>query len=294
LTLLLSGQFPGQRLVATDTSFARQKDLAFSGGSNCPLAVDHANARVYFSADVLTSIDLRSGALQQHDAGTDLSASWMLEYRPRQSDLLMLLHGPELKAHCLGAFDLGTDRLRTLPLPDDVFFPLAIDHTRGVALFSARQAGAALCDLSGSTVALSSIRLPHFAMGGCFIDDGSKVILGGDGLYGWDLGSGSVSPLCKTGRYPVPDRNGDIWFCTEDGNLCRLRRDGSGFDTIVELAGVDPRGWGYSQPVVFSPDGRYGLARLTGKTALTGPELAEAEEFCRRHGQDFSDRHRHR
>jgi hypothetical protein len=291
-TLLLSGQPPGQRLVAVNTSFTRQKDLAFSGGGNCPLAIDRAAARVYFSADHLTSICLRTGDLELHATEANLGIFWMLEYRAQGPHLVMLLH--DQQSQCLGRCDLQTGTLRRVPLPAEAFSPLAVDLDRNLALFTAGTGGAALCDLTGATSAVASVALPRSVLGGCFLPDGDRAILGGAGLVGWNLRTGTVSPLCAVGRYPKCDRNGDIWFCTEDGNLCRLRTDGSGYDVIVELNGVDPRGSGFAHPIVFSPDGRYGLARLTGKTPLTGKDLADAEAFCKRHGQPFSDRHRHR
>ena len=70
-----------------------------------------------------------------------------------------------------------------------------------------------------------------------------------------------------------------------------MRRDDSGFDVIVDLHGVDPRGWGDARPVVLSPDGRYGLARQTGKSPLRVEQLAEA--FWKRHNQPRDDHHRH-
>lgn len=293
-TLLLSGQSPDQRLIAVDTAFTHRKDLAFSGGSNCPLAVDHANARVYFLADCLTSVCLRTGTLQTYDVDKNLGVFWMLEYRTDGPELVMLLHDTAPSAQCLGRLDLLTGELQRVLLPAEAFAPLAVNHEHRVALFSTRHAGAALCDLSGSGKALASIALPSFVQGGCFDRDSGRTVLGGKGLFGWNVRTGTISTLCHDGRYPKFDRQGDLWFCVEDGNLCRLRRDGRGFDVILELTGMDPRGWGYAQPIVFSPDGRYGVARLTGKTPLTGQDLAEAEEFCRRHGQTFSDFYRHR
>ena len=173
-TLRCSGQSPEQRLIAVDTSFTHQKDLAVSGAVNCPLAVDHADARVYVSADCLTSICLRSGDLRRHKTNTDSSVLWMLEYRPDGPDLLMLLHGPDPKSQCLGVLDLQTGDLQERPLPPEAFVPLAVDHERGVALFSTRRAGAALCDLSGSAQPLASIFLPPFVAGGCFDHEGGQ------------------------------------------------------------------------------------------------------------------------
>jgi hypothetical protein len=115
----------------------------------------------------------------------------------------------------------------------------------------------------------------------------------GSGLFGWNIRTGTPSRLCPRGRSPELDLRRDPWFCTRDGNLCRIRRDGSGFDVIAELCGPDPKGRGYAQPVVFGLDGRYALARLTGKTPSNDNELADAEAFCRQHNQPLDDHHRH-
>lgn len=193
----------------------------------------------------------------------------------------------------MGFFDLSTGKLDRRPLPQQAFFPLAVDHDRNLALFSTRRAGAALCSPSGAPAPVAAIATPTSVLGGCFDGDSGRVILDGSGLIAWNPRTGTLSQLCPQGWYPQYDRHGDLWFCTEDGNLCRMRRDGSGFEVIAELSGVDPRGWGYAQPFVFSPDGRYGMARLTGKSPRTGQDLADAMAFCRHHNQPLDDHHRH-
>lgn len=292
-TLVLSGQHPGQRLIAANTSFTRQRDLGFSGGTNCPIAVDPIGDRIFYSADQLTSLALRSRAAQHFPIDDALGIHWMLDYQPDPPGLVMLLHCPDPKLQFLGHLNLSTGALERRPLPAEAFSPLAVDVDRGLALFSTRRGGAALCSLAGDPTPVASTATPALVLGGCFDRDTDRVILGGPGLHGWNTRTGALSKLCHQGRYPMLDRQGHVWFMLEDGILCRLRTDG-GHDPIVTLTGLDPNGWGYAQPIVFSPDGRYGLARLTGKTQLTGQDLAEAEAFCKRHGQAFDEHHRHR
>lgn len=292
-TLLLSDQNPGQRLIAVNTAFSQPKDLGFSGGTNCPIAVDRTGERIFYSADKLTERDLRSG-VERHFAIDDaFGIFWMLTYQPDPPGLVMLLHSTDPMDQRLGVLDLSTGTLDQPPLPAEAFCPLAIDHDRGLVLFPTRRGGAAVCSLAGSPTPVASIATPRSVLGGCFDGDTGRVILGGSGLHGWNTRTGTLSQLCPQGRYPVLDREGDIWFALEDGILCRLRRDGSGHDAIASLTGLDPTGWGYAQPVVFSPDGRYGLVRLTGKTPLSAEELAKAEAFCKRHGQPFREFYRY-
>lgn len=292
-TLVVSDQNPGQRLIAVNTAFTRRKDLGFSGGTNCPIAVDRSGERIFYSGESLTSLDLRSGGERHFVIDDAFGIYWMLTYQPDPPGLVMLLDGVDPKVQFLGHLDLTTGALERRPLSAEAFSPLAVDIDRGLALFSTRRAGAAVCDLSGAAAAKASLALSPYVDSGCFAGDEDTVVLGGQGLVAWNARTGAVTTLSPTGRYPQYDRQGDLWFCTEDGNLCRMRRDGSGFDVIVELCGVDPTGWGYAQPIVFSPDGRFGLARLTGKSPRTGRDLVDAEAFCRHHNQPFDDHHRH-
>lgn len=291
-TLLLSCQNPGQRLIAANTAFTRRKDLGFSGGSNCPIAVDRTGERIFYSAEALVSHDLRSGDVRHLPIDDAFGIFWMLTHHADPPGLVMLLHSADPMDQRLGVLDLSTGTLDQRPLPAEAFSPLAIDHDRGLVLFSTRRGGAAVCGLAGSPTPVASIATPRSVFGGCFDGDSGRVILGGSGLHGWNTRTGTLSRLCPKGSYPVLDRHGDVWFALEDGILCRLHADGR-TEAVVTLTGLDPTGWGHAQPVVFSPDSRYGLARLTGKTPLSAEELAEAEAFWSRHGQPFSDIYRH-
>jgi hypothetical protein len=252
-TLLLSGQHPGQRLIAVKTLFSRQTDPGFSGGTNCPIAVDRAGERIFHSADKMSSLDLRTGSIRHFPIDDALGIFWMLTYQPDPPGLLMLLTSSDPPDHRLGILDLSTGTLNQRPLPEEAFCPLAVDHDLGLALFSTRRGGAALCSLSGSPTPICAIATPGPVLGGCFDGDSDRVILDGSGLYGWNTRTGTLSRLCPQGRYPALDHHDDLWFCTEDGNLCRMRRDGSGFDVIVELCWPDHRGWAMPSPSSSAP-----------------------------------------
>ncbi len=293
--LLMSGQSPGQRVLASNTSFTRQRDLGFSGGTNCPLAVDHVAGRVYVSVDGIISYGVHEAEQHELDIEDDLSAVWMLEYVPAGPELLMHLAGGGPRQSFIAWLNLENRQMRKGLLPAEAFFPLGLNIKHSKALYSTRQ-GAAVYDLNGSIQAIATVDLPFQATGGTFDADAFRIILGGNGLFGWKTETGELSHLCERGSYPVIDDAGGVWFSLNDGALAKLRGGEASFEVIVELTEVDTssmKAGSYAQPLVLSPDGRYGLARLTGQTELAGKELQEAEAFCKSVDQPFSDFHRH-
>jgi hypothetical protein len=207
--------------------------------------------------------------------------------------LQAVTHGKALS----DGLDLETGRFQKEPLPAKAFAPLDVNKSKKTALFATRQGGAAIYDMNGSTTTIAAVDLPFHAMGGVIDLQGPRVVLGGNGLVGWNTETGRLSRLCERGSCPAIDASGGLWFSLTDGALARLQDGAIGFDVIVELSGLDTshdESGSFAQPVTFSPDGRYGLAVLTGKTELTGKDLEEAEAFCKRVGQPFAKFHRHR
>jgi hypothetical protein len=292
-SLIVSDQSAGQSLVAVNTSFTRRKELAFSGGVNCPIAIDHAESHVYFSADGVKSLSLGRGDLQSFEIEDGLYAVWMLECVPDKRALLMHLHGYAPKQKYMARLDLESGRVQKTELPVDAHFPLAVNHTCNKALYSTAR-GVTLYDFSGAIRADATIEFPSHVLGGVFDQGGSRAVFGCNGIVGWHIETGEVSRLSNTGAYPTFDQNGGLWFAIQDGAIAKLRGHDTSFDVIVQLTGMDISDMSYAQPIVFSPDGRYGLARLTGRTRLVGQELTEAEDFAKRVGQRMSDSDRHR
>jgi hypothetical protein len=292
-TLLMSGQSPGQNLVAFDTAFENKRVVAFSGGANCPLAIDHKNDRVYFSCNGVHSVDLRSGAERHFDIGGDLAPIWLLELDQYEPSLLMHLHSIDPRRKDIGRLSLETGLVERSELPTEAFYPMDVDLEGQRILYTTRRGGAAVLDVSGAIRTISELALPYHAIGGCFDLGGSRVLLGGKGLLGWDIATSQTVRLTEEGTDPALDESGAVWFSLSDGVLARLRPSSPSPEIIVQLSGLDTSDHSYAQPVVFSPDGRYGLARLTGRTPLTGYDLTQAEEFYRRTEQKMGDFERH-
>jgi hypothetical protein len=91
--LLMANQPPGQRLLLWDTGFGCRRDLGFSGGKNCPLAVDETGDRVFVSVDGIVSYGIRGNNQDEYKIDDDFSVTWMLEYFPKGPELLVHLAG---------------------------------------------------------------------------------------------------------------------------------------------------------------------------------------------------------
>lgn len=294
--LLISGQSPGQQLIAWDTGFSVRREIGYSGGINCPLAVDETGNRVFVSVDGIASYNIRDNVQNESKISDSLSAVWMLEYVPAGPELLMHLHGDDPMQNFIARLNVENGSFGKELLPEGAFVPLDVNRAHDKVLYSKR-GGAAVYDVRRAVKEIVSVDLSVQVRGGAFDTDEQRVVFGGDGLLGWNMETGSISRLCEHGSYPAIDATGGVWFSHKDGALAILTSEAGSFDVIVELSGLDAFGGNdgsYAQPVVFSPDGRYGLARLTGRTKLTGKELDEAEAFCKQVGQLFSERHQHR
>lgn len=294
--LLISNQSPEQRLVTSDTSFACQRDVGFAGGMNCPLAVDEAGNQIFVSVGGIVSYGIGENEQNESKISDDLSPTWLLEYVSTGPELLMHLSGADPMQSFIARLDIKNRNVRKELLPAEAFFPLGVNGTHGKALYSTRQ-GAAVYDVSGAIKTVATVDLPVQVTGGAFGIDDQRVVLGGHGLLEWNTETSAISPLCRHGSYPAIDGGGGVWFSHKDGALAKLGDEAGSFNVIVELSGLDTstgKSGGYAQPVSFSPNARYGLATLTGRAKLTGKELEEAEAFCKRVGQPFSDFFRHR
>lgn len=294
--LLISGQPPEQHLISSDTAFRHRREIGFSGGINCPVAVDETGGRVFVSVDGIVSYGLRGNVEEECKIIEDVSPVWMLSYNPTGPNLLMHLHGEEPMQSFIARLNLDTGNIERQPLPEEAFFPLALNVACDKVLYSSRHRGAAVYDLENEVSTLASAKVPSWVQGGTFDTDERRIILGGDGLWGWDTDSGSISRLCERGMYPAVDGGGGVWFSLKDGALAKLNSKDGSFEAIVELSGLDTSGGkegSFAQPFVFSPDALYGLARLTGRKKLVGKELEEADAFCKSVGQPFSEHHQY-
>lgn len=294
--LLIDDQTDGQQLIACDTGFNRRRVLGVLGGVNCPLAVDETGRRVFVSVGGVVAYDFGGDQKNECKINDELSPVWMLSFVSAGPALLMHLFGDEPARWFIARLNLENGSMRKELLPEGSFMPLGVNRAQDRVLYGTRR-GAAVYDVGGTLRTVASVDLAVQVRGGVFDVDEQRVVLGGRGLLGWNTKTGKVSRLCEHGHYPAIDDDGGVWFSRNDGTLAKLGAEAGTFEAVVELTGIDVSdgsGGSYAQPMIFSPDGRYGLATLTGNTKLEGDELAEAEAFCNRVGQPFSDLHRHR
>ncbi len=192
--------------------------------------------------------------------------------------------------------DIENRTVRKEPLPTEAFAPLCVSSAQDQVLYSTRD-GAAVYDVRGAIKTVATVDLKFQVAGGVFDTADHRVVLGGSGLLGWNTDTGALSRLCAKGSYPAVDGTGGVWFSYNDGTLAKLNSEAGSFDVIVALSGLETSsayGGSYAQSVSFSPNARYALATLTGRTELIGKELGEAKAFSKQVGQPFSNFHRHR
>jgi len=294
--ILLSGQSPGQNLISSDTAFRDQREIGFSGGVNCPIAVDEAGNRVFVSVDGISSYELKGSASEAIEITGDASPVWMLAYDSAGPDLLMHLRGEKPKQSFFARLNLGNGSMRRQLLPEEAFVPLAVDDKYKKFFYRTRH-GAAVYQIENEVGTLASIELPFSVVGGAFLSDEHRVIFGGRGLWEWDTKGSSISRICEHGAHPAVHNSDAVWFTLRDGALAKLSSKEGSFEVVVALAGLDTiasRGGSYAQPLVFSPDRCFGLARLTGREKLIGKDLDEAEAFCKTVGQPMTEFYQYR
>lgn len=125
--LLISGQSYRQHLVACDTAFQNKREIGFSGGRNCPLAVDEIGRRVFVSVNGIFSYSLHGGDGKERRVSGEASPHWMLAYNPAGPDLLMHLRGEEPRQTFVARLNLDDGDIRRQLLPEEAFFPLALN-----------------------------------------------------------------------------------------------------------------------------------------------------------------------
>lgn len=163
--LLISAQSPEQQLIAWDTGFHRRREIGFSGGSNCPIAVDETGDRVFVSVDGIVSYDIRGKVPKEGKISEDVSPIWMLAFNPAGHELLMHLHGDAPMESFVGRMNLKTGDFQKWLLPQEAFFPIAMNGASDKALYSTRGSGAALYSLQDEVSTVASVdyqALPNF------------------------------------------------------------------------------------------------------------------------------------
>ena len=304
-TLVTDGQYDGQNLTLHSTDFRRRVELGYIGGLNCPIAIDDS-AKVAYRASPgepndeatpsaqpshrILAFDLVSGEGRTITTlPQGMMCTWLLSFLPDKAQLIAQYSRFNEMTEYLARIDVETGQITAKELPESAFFPTSVDINNERILYSGRGGGAVLVDFEAELVAeVGESEFTHLEGGG-FLAGSSEIVIGGHGIHLWDPACDRLRTILPSGNFPVPDCRGNVWFNPSDGSLAFYELASGQVHEVVSLAGLDTHDTHYSQPVVFSPDDRMGIAQLTGKQALSPEALAEREQQCLAIGQEMRD-----
>ncbi len=230
------------RLQYLKSDFSLCHDLGLVGPVECPIALDPASRTAYryvcaagfggkdFSQ--LRAYDLASGRVRSIiELPLNKWVLWLLEWlegRDESSGQLLGLLATDrpmddriVIEHQLFALQPSVDHQpRVRPICRDAYKPLAFSRQRREFVFSGAE-GIYIVGLKGERRATLSLDAGPTGHGAAFDPSGAgRVVLGGDGLYLWDLAAGSCRQLVRQARHPVWSHDGrGIWFRESSSDL---------------------------------------------------------------------------
>lgn len=291
----LLGEFEGN-LVSLSSNLEKQLSFGWVGPVHCPIAYDprtktafryvceeRSGARDFseiraFSLERGTSFPLLQLPLNQW-------VLWLLEWIEGSTGRGGMLYGlrasdrstvDELEIqHNLFTFRPGGEQLLNRPICRDAYYPMAMSRQRRELIFQGAE-GIYLVGLSGERrAALTSTDRPA-GRGAAFDPSGSsRVAIGGDGLYFWNVDTGECRQIRRQGQYPVWDECRDrIYFSESSSDVYYLDLDSDEVSCLVRVKNNHRREISFASPVKMTNDGRFLAVSLTG-SRLRGMRRSE-------------------
>ncbi|MEN8842480.1 MAG: hypothetical protein ABF323_00645, partial [Lentimonas sp.] len=274
------------RLLFQRSDFSPLYDFGAVGPVDCPIAYDAKTqtAYRYVSASSVSRRDysqLRSFNLVNRttDVLLDLPLNqwtlWLLEWIDGSSEeagqLFGLLATDRMAAdrividHQLFALKPEESRARLRPICRDAYRPLAFSRHLRELIFSGAD-GIYLVDLKGTRRATFPGE-DSTGQGAAFDPSGaSRVIIGGDGLFLWDLKVNQSERLSRLGRYPVWATNQDgFWYSESSSDVHYYDLSTRESTKLLGAANIrNPELW-HARPVTQTRCGRYIAVSITAK-----------------------------
>ena len=293
-------------LRSGETDFAAPSNLGNIGGVDCPLAVDARNGRVWayccqfrpgardFSE--IREFDLATGRSKRlARLGLHQWAVWMLTHWPEAEALLALVATDTRSAaihirHHLAVLETRTGTMRLVALPRDAFVPLAWCARRQWVVFHGAE-GTHLVTLAGRRL----LTLPPAAnhapgprgRGASLHPEKPLALIGGDGIWQWNLETGALRQLRERGQYPVWMPDGKrCWFSESSSDLFELDCETGTERRLLRFAGNPHLEINYSRPVAVEPGGERlalpltRLLKVDPVVAGQAPTLARLHRLC--------------
>jgi len=228
------------------------------------------------------AIDLATGATRLVVGAPDrCHFYWLLALLAKREQLVSFMSSDadgEVAGHELALIGLDSGDMARRPLPDTVFHPEGICFEREQVVFGGTTGGTYLVGLDGHVLRSAKVPRRRPTMGASFNPRTGHIAVGGHGIYTWDPSNGSTQKVHRKGQYPTWSVDGQhIWFNKSDSDVWRLDVSTGRAERIVALTGGMKPSRGYGHPIIQTADGRYLLARLTGKRRIPPSSFPEIQ-----------------
>ena len=270
------------------TDFLTPRTFGYLGGVDCPLAVDAARGVAWayccqYRLGVRDYSDIREFDLATGRSrrvlrlGLRQWALWLLAHWPGTDTLIALVatdtrNDAIFVRHHLAVIDTKTSQLHLIPLPRDAFAPLAWCPRRKWIIFHGAE-GTHLVSFTGRNL----LTLPSggpLGRGADIHPHKPLALIGGDGIWLWNLESGAIRCLRERGQYPrwTPDGTG-CWFSESSSDLFHLNIETGAEQRLLRVAGNSFTEINYARPITADAEGRHLALPLT-RLLKTDPTVA--------------------
>ncbi len=288
----------GGECQLAETDFAAPRALGHLGGVDCPLAVDAARGLAWAYCCQLRLGVRDFSEIREFDLATGQSrrlirlglhqwAIWLLGHWVEANALLALVAtDTRLRAihirHHLAVIDLRQGALHLIALPRDAFAPLAWCPRRRWIIFYGVE-GTQLVTFTGRQERILPPGGP-LGRGGDLHPHKPLALLGGDGIWLWNLETGSCQCLRERGQYPrwTPDGAG-CWFSESSSDLFHLDCATGAERRLLRIVGNPYTEINYARPLTLDAEGRLLALPLTRMLKIDPAAAAQSSTLPRLH-----------
>jgi hypothetical protein len=292
----------GGDLQVAETDFARQQPLGQLGGVDCPLTVDASGGRAWAYCcqyrlgvrdySEIREFDLAAGSSKRLiRLGLHQWAIWMMAHWAEAGALFTLVATDtragaiHIRYH-LAMINLRDGKMHLIALPRDAFVPLAWCLRRRWLIFHGAE-GTYHVSFAGK---LERTLPPRGTQGGPLGRGGDIhptkpwALIGGDGIWLWNLEDGSCRCLRERGQYPrwTPDGTG-CWFSESSSDLFQMDCTTGVEQRLLRVVGNPHTEINYARPIAADGAGRLLALPLTRMLKLDPAATANATSLARVH-----------
>jgi hypothetical protein len=282
----------------SETDFLTPHSFGHLGGVDCPLAVDAARG-VAWAYCCQYRLGVRDySEIREFDLATGRSrrvlrlglrqwALWLLAHWAG-TDTLLALVATDTRTdsiyirHHLAVIDTKKGQLHLIALPRDAFAPLAWCPRRRWIIFHGAE-GTHLVSFTGRNL----LTLPPggpLGRGGDLHPHKPLALLGGDGLWLWNLETGALRRLRERGQYPRWSPDGtSCWFSESSSDLFHLNCDTGAEERLLRVAGNPHTEVNYARPIAVDAAGHLLAVPLTRLLKMDPLAAANATTLARMH-----------